>query len=62
VTFTYTLVVSSELMARPRVINPKGEVRKLSAVVPEKVAQELEREAARRKVTVGQVIRERLAS
>jgi hypothetical protein len=49
-------------MARPRVINPKGEVRKLSAVVPEKVAQELEREAARRKVTVGQVIRERLAS
>lgn len=61
-TFTYTLVVSSELMARPRVINPKGEVRKLSAVVPEKVAQELEREAARRKVTVGQVIRERLAS
>jgi hypothetical protein len=62
VTFTYTLVVSSELMARPRVINPKGEVRKLSAVVPEKVAQELEREAARREVTVGQVIRERLAS
>ena len=48
-------------MARPRVINPKGEVRKLSAVVPEKVAQELEREAAKRGVTVGQVIRERLA-
>ena len=52
----------SELMARPRVINPMGEVRKLSAVVPETVAKELEREAAKRKVTVGQVIRERLAS
>ena len=49
-------------MAKPRIFNPKGKVRKLSAVVPEKVAQELEREAARRKVTVGQVIRERLAS
>ena len=48
-------------MARPRSINPKGEVRKLSAVVSEEVALELEREAARRKVTVGQVIRERLA-
>ena len=51
----------SELMARPRVINPMGEVRKLSAVVPETVAQEPEREAAKRKVTVGQVMRERLA-
>ena len=49
-------------MARPRVINPKGDVRKLSAVVPEKVAQELEREAKKRNVTVGQIVRERLAS
>lgn len=49
-------------MARPRKIDPHGEVVKLSAVVPEKVARDLQREAAKRKVTVGQVIRERLAS
>ncbi len=51
----------SELMARPRTINPQGKVRKLSAVVPETVAKELEREASKRQVTVGQVMRERLA-
>lgn len=64
-TFTalnHTLVVTSEVMARPRSINPNGEVVKLSAVVPEKVALDLQREAAKRKITVGQVIRERLAS
>lgn len=49
-------------MARPRKIDPNGEVVKLSAVVPEKVARDLQREATKRKVTVGQVIRERLAS
>ena len=49
-------------MARPKSINPKGEVVKLSAVVPEKVALDIQREATKRKVTVGQVIRERLAS
>ena len=49
-------------MALPRVIDPNGEVGKLSAVVPEKVAQELEREAARSRVRVGQVKRERLSS
>jgi len=49
-------------MARPKSINPNGEVVKLSAVVPEKVALDLQREAQRRGVTVGQVVRERLAS
>lgn len=49
-------------MARPRKIDPHGEVVKLSAVVPQKVARDLQREAQRRGVTVGQVVRERLAS
>jgi hypothetical protein len=44
---TYTLVVIRRLWRRPSTINPNGEVRKLSARIPEKVAQELEREAAR---------------
>ena len=49
-------------MARPRTINPKGDVRKLTARIPEKVAFELEREAQKRGVTVGQIVCERLAS
>jgi len=49
-------------MARPKTIDPNGEVVKLSAVVPGKVARDLQREAAKRGVTVGQVMRERLAS
>lgn len=49
-------------MARPRTINPKGEVVKLSARVPAPVIEKLEREAAKRGVTVGQIVRERLAS
>ena len=52
----------SAVMARPRTINPKGDVRKLTARIPEKVARELEREAKKRNVTVGQIVRERLAS
>ena len=49
-------------MSRPRTINPKGEVVKLSARVPAPVVEKLEREAMRRGVTLGQVVRERLAS
>lgn len=52
----------SAVMARPKSINPKGEVVKLTARIPEKVARELQREAAKRGVTVGQIVRERLAS
>ena len=58
----HTLVVMSAVMARPRFINPNGEVVKLTARIPEKVARDLQREAQRRGVTVGQVVRERLAS
>lgn len=49
-------------MARPRTINPKGDVRKLTARIPEKVALELEREAQKRGDNVGQIVCERLAS
>ena len=52
----------SAVMARPRIINPNGEVVKLTARIPEKIARDLQREAQRRGVTVGQVVRERLAS
>ena len=52
----------SAVMARPRTINPNGDVRKLTARIPEKVALELERESQKRGVNVGQIERERLAS
>ena len=52
----------SGVMARPRIINPNGEVVKLTARIPEKIARDLQREAQRRGVTVGQVVRERLVS
>lgn len=48
-------------MARPRTINPKGEVRHLTARVPEPLARELEREAKRKGVTLGEIIRKRLS-
>ena len=54
--------VTSELMAQSQRIIPKEEVVKLSAVVPEKVALDLQREAKKRGVTVGQVVLERLIS
>lgn len=47
-------------MARPRVINPHGETRRVATVVAEPVARRLEREARRRGVTVAQVVREAL--
>jgi hypothetical protein len=49
-------------MARPRVINPNGEVRRIGVSVSEPVVQRLEREARKRGVTLSEVIRERLAS
>lgn len=49
-------------MARPRFINPTGNVRRLGVVVSEPVVQRLEREARARGVTLSQVIRERLGS
>lgn len=49
-------------MARPKVINPTGNVRRLGVVVSEPVVQRLEREARERGVTLSEVIRERLGS
>lgn len=53
-------MISSYLMARPRTINPNGKTRKLSVVLSETVVRDLEREAKRRGVTLGAVVRERL--
>jgi hypothetical protein len=47
-------------MARPRVINPQGETRRLVALVPVPVAQRIEREAKKRGVTIAQIVREKL--
>jgi hypothetical protein len=45
-------------MARPRKINPNGATRRMSAEVAEPVARRIEREAARRGVSIAQVVRE----
>jgi hypothetical protein len=47
-------------MARPKTINPKGSTRRLSVVVSDSVARELEKEALKKGVTLGAVVRERL--
>ena len=47
-------------MARPRVINPTGRTRKLSIILAEPVIKDLEKEAKRRGLSVGAVVRERL--
>lgn len=49
-------------MARPRTINPKGKTRKVSVVISEPVAQQLEREARRKGKSFGAVVRERLGA
>jgi hypothetical protein len=45
---------------RPRKINPSGKTRKLSVIVAEPVARELEREAAREGKSLGEIVRRRL--
>jgi hypothetical protein len=47
-------------MSRPRTINPKGNTHRTSVVLSEVVVERLRREANRRGVTLGQVIRERV--
>jgi hypothetical protein len=47
-------------MARPRKINPKGRTRKLSVLVAEPVARDLEREATREGKSLGEIMRRRL--
>jgi len=51
--------VTCYLMTRPRKINPHGQTRTTSVVLAETVHERLRNEAARRGVTLGQVIRER---
>lgn len=47
-------------MARPKTINPKGNTRRLSVVVSDSVARDLEKEARKQGKTLGAVVRERL--
>jgi len=49
-------------MARPRVINPTGDVRAIRVLVAEPVVQRLERQALERGITFAQLVRERLGS
>ena len=49
-------------MARPRTINPRGKVRRLTVTLAEPVAQHLEREAKREGKSLGAVVRERLGA
>jgi hypothetical protein len=48
-------------MARPKSVNPKGEVKRMMVSVPKPVATSIEREAQRRGVTISEVMRERLS-
>jgi hypothetical protein len=48
-------------MARPKHINPDGEIKRLVALVPVPLAKRLEREAKKRGVPVAQIIREKLS-
>ena len=56
-----TLVLSCQVMARPKHINPDGEIKRLVALVPVPVAQRLEREAKKRGVPVAVIVREKLS-
>lgn len=47
-------------MARPRSINPRGKTRRLSVIVSEQVAKDLEKTARKQGKTLGAVVRERL--
>lgn len=61
---TYRLVIRrvlSPVMARPRTIDPSGEVVRVNVRVDHRTAAKLEREARKRGVTVSEVIREKLA-
>jgi len=49
-------------MARPRTIDPRGEVTNLVVRVPLSLARKLEREAKRRGVSVAHIARERLTA
>lgn len=46
-------------MARPRVIDPNGKTKTLTFIVSENAYKRLRREANKRGVTLGQVLRDR---
>lgn len=48
-------------MARPKSINPEGEVKALFVLVPLELHNEMLSEAKERKVPIAQIARERLA-
>jgi hypothetical protein len=48
-------------MARPRTIDPTGEVVRVNVRIDKRTATALQEEAKQRNMTVGAVIRERLA-
>ena len=50
-----------KVMARPKHINPQGEIKRLVALVPVPVAERLEREAKKRGVPVAVIVREKLS-
>lgn len=50
-----------QVMARPKHINPDGEIKRLVALIPAPVAKRLEQEAKKRGVPVAQIVREKLA-
>lgn len=54
-------VLVLQVMARPKHINPDGEIKRLVALIPAPVAERLEREAKKRGVPVAQIVREKLA-
>lgn len=56
-----TSVLLCHLMARPKHINPDGEIKRIVALVPVPLAKRLERVAKKRGVPVAVIIREKLS-
>ena len=54
------MCITIPLMARPKHINPSGATRRVATLVPEPLAQHLEKVARKRGVPVAQIIREQL--
>lgn len=54
------VLLCTDMAGRPKEINPKGDIKRLVALVPVPVAERLEREAKRKGVSVAQIVREKL--
>lgn len=50
----------SPLMARPKSVNPNGEIKKLVALVPVPLHEKLRKKAQRRGIPVAELVRELL--